>query len=172
MLTPEKLIIEKKRFGKRVKEIRKEKGLKLQELEFIVGISNGQISRIENGLVNAKFETIARIAEALQVEMIDLFDYDFACSNLYTLNRSKPILLAPEELTTQLLRFGYRIREIRQERIYTLQQLETKSGISNSKLSKIEKGMINTEFQTIVRIAHALEVEMVELFNYDGTLPS
>lgn len=172
MLTPGKLTTEMMRFGGRVKEIRKGKGLSLQELELIVGISNGQISRIENGLVNAKFETIARIAEALQVEMVDLFDNDFACSNLDAHSGSKPISLAPEKLTTELLRFGYRIREIRKTKNYTLQQLEGKSGISNSKLSKIEKGMINTEFLTIVRITHALEVEIVELFNYDGHLPS
>ncbi len=70
-----------------------------------------------------------------------------------------------------MAQFGQRLREIRKRKKLTLQKLEAVTGISNSKISKIENGMINVEFQTIARLADALEVEMMELFNYEGRLP-
>jgi transcriptional regulator with XRE-family HTH domain len=79
--------------------------------------------------------------------------------------------MQPEKLTQQMAQFGQRLREIRKRKKLTLQKLEAVTGISNSKISKIENGMINVEFQTIARLADALEVEMMELFNYEGRLP-
>ncbi|WP_276484109.1 helix-turn-helix domain-containing protein [Paraflavitalea pollutisoli] len=77
----------------------------------------------------------------------------------------------PEKLTLELMRFGQRIHQLRKHRGFTLQGIEREIGISNSTLSKIENGMVNVEFQTIVKIAGVLKVELVELFNYDGQLP-
>jgi transcriptional regulator with XRE-family HTH domain len=63
-------------FGKRLKQIRKHKGKTQLDIEVYTGINNGDISRIENGKTNIEFITIAKFAEALNVEMYDLFHYD------------------------------------------------------------------------------------------------
>lgn len=76
-----------------------------------------------------------------------------------------------EQLAYQLERFGQRMRAIRKHKNLTLVDLETITGIANGKISKIENGGTNVEFNTIVRLADALGVEIMELFNYDGPLP-
>lgn len=63
-------------FGKRLKQLRKEKGKTQLDIEVATGINNGDISRIENGKTNIEFITIAKLAEALDVEMSDLFYFE------------------------------------------------------------------------------------------------
>jgi transcriptional regulator with XRE-family HTH domain len=63
------------KFGQRVRKIRKHKSITLQDLEAETNIPNGKLSKIENGLVNVEFITIARIAEGLGVEIMELFNY-------------------------------------------------------------------------------------------------
>lgn len=42
--------------------------------------------------------------------------------------------------------------------------LEIRTGINRSDISKIENGKLNVEFYTIIRLAHALGVEAAALF--------
>lgn len=67
-------------FGKRFKQVRKEKGKTQLDIEVATGINNGDISRIENGKTNIEFITIAKLAEALGVEMSDLFHFETSVS--------------------------------------------------------------------------------------------
>lgn len=69
------------------------------------------------------------------------------------------------------MRFGQRMREIRKHKKLTLKDLEATTGMQNSKISRIENGLTNVEFFTIVRMAEALGVEVMDLFDYDGPLP-
>lgn len=61
-------------FGKRVKELRKKRGLSQLDLEVQSGISRTEISKIENGLNNIRFMTIVRLAEVLEVNLASFFD--------------------------------------------------------------------------------------------------
>jgi transcriptional regulator with XRE-family HTH domain len=65
---------------------------------------------------------------------------------------------------TEIARLGERIRELRKARNYTQEQLAAYTEIPRSNISKIENGLMNLEFKTIVRIAQALEVELSSLF--------
>lgn len=60
--------------------------------------------------------------------------------------------------------FGKRLREIRTKQKLSQLDLELKSGINRTEISKIENGLKNIEFLTIVKLAEALEAEMIELF--------
>lgn len=60
-------------FGKRLRELRKQKGLTQLDLEVATGIYAPEISKIENGLKNIEFITIAKFAEALSVDLHELF---------------------------------------------------------------------------------------------------
>lgn len=66
---------------------------------------------------------------------------------------------------TEIVRLGERIRELRKARNYTQEQLAAYTEIPRSNISKIENGLMNLEFKTIVRIAQALEVELHQFFN-------
>lgn len=62
-----------KAFGQRVKQLRKKKGMSQLDIETETGITNADISRIENGLKNIEFLTILKLAKALGVEPYELF---------------------------------------------------------------------------------------------------
>lgn len=55
-----------------MKKLRKAKKLTQKELGELVGISEAQINLIENGKRSPSFETLLKIAEALDCEMADL----------------------------------------------------------------------------------------------------
>jgi transcriptional regulator with XRE-family HTH domain len=64
---------ELKALGIRIKKVREANNLIQLDLEVKTGISRSDISKIENGLKNIEFITIVKIAEALDVDLFDLF---------------------------------------------------------------------------------------------------
>jgi transcriptional regulator with XRE-family HTH domain len=48
-----------------LREIRKARGLTLEAVAFLAGIDTATVSRIENGVVDPKPETVVRIARGL-----------------------------------------------------------------------------------------------------------
>ena len=65
--------LEIKAFGKKLRELRLKKSLSQLDLELESGLNRTEISRIENGLKNIEFMTIVKLAQALDVELQDLF---------------------------------------------------------------------------------------------------
>lgn len=64
----------------------------------------------------------------------------------------------------EIAAFGKRVKEIRDNNGVTQLDLEVASGIDRAEISRIENGLRNIEFYTIVKIAAALKVELSELF--------
>ena len=65
----------KKKFGKRVKELRKKEGLTQEQVAEIVNIEPPNISKMENGLHFPQPENIEKLSKALNVEIKELFDF-------------------------------------------------------------------------------------------------
>jgi transcriptional regulator with XRE-family HTH domain len=65
----------KELLGARIKELRKAKGLSQEELSEKVGIDSKHLSRIEVGKSYPSIDTLERIANALNVEIKDLFEF-------------------------------------------------------------------------------------------------
>ncbi len=65
---------------------------------------------------------------------------------------------------TEIKAFGERLKYFREQKGYTQLDMEIHSGISRTEISRIENGLKNIEFATIVRIAIALDVQLQELF--------
>ena len=59
---------------------------------------------------------------------------------------------------------GLGIRNLREEKNLSLEQLAFDAGIEYSQLSRIEKGKINTSIYSAYNIAKALGITMSELF--------
>ncbi|HET8837705.1 MAG TPA: helix-turn-helix transcriptional regulator [Flavobacteriaceae bacterium] len=51
--------------GQAIREARKEKSMTQEQLGKLVGVQKAQISKIENSIKNARFETILKVFEAL-----------------------------------------------------------------------------------------------------------
>lgn len=64
----------------------------------------------------------------------------------------------------ELILFGKRIKALRKELDISQLDLELRTGINRAEISRIENGLNNIEFLTIVKLAAALKVELVELF--------
>lgn len=62
--------------GKRIYQLRKYRNLTQLDIEVACGISNADISRIENGKQNFEIITLIKIANALKVALFELFNYD------------------------------------------------------------------------------------------------
>lgn len=64
-----------KKLGDRIREIRKQQGLTIQELADNAGIEYIQLSRIERGKINTSVSHIARLATALETDCKTIFDF-------------------------------------------------------------------------------------------------
>jgi DNA-binding XRE family transcriptional regulator len=63
--------------GEAIKQARKERHLTQEELGQLVGVKKSQISKIENSLTDARFETIIKVFKALNAKVnfnIELLD--------------------------------------------------------------------------------------------------
>ena len=63
-------------FANRIKMLRKKRGLTLEKLSEIVDVSPNHISKLESARTNPSFPLIVKLAQALQVEIKDLFDFE------------------------------------------------------------------------------------------------
>lgn len=61
------------RFGQRIRELRKERGLSQEDLAELCGLDRTYISGIERGLRNVALRNIEALAQALGVSLSDLF---------------------------------------------------------------------------------------------------
>ena len=67
--------------------------------------------------------------------------------------------------------FGNRIRSLRTQLNLTQDQLAERMEMSAQYLSNIERGRENPTFETLVKLAKALEIEPWEMFVFDPHLP-
>lgn len=65
----------KELLGLKVKEFRKQRKITQEKLAEIIGVDNGYISKLEVGQNFPSISTLERIAEALGVELYELFQF-------------------------------------------------------------------------------------------------
>lgn len=65
----------KKLLGKRIKEIRKFKGLTQEQLSEMIELETSSLSGIESGRFYPSLHVLEKIASALDVELIDFFKF-------------------------------------------------------------------------------------------------
>ena len=61
------------RFGRRLREIRQERGLSQEELAFKAGLHRTYVSSAERGQRNVGLVNVERLAQALDIDIRDLF---------------------------------------------------------------------------------------------------
>ena len=65
--------------GEAIKQARKERHLTQEELGELVGVKKSQISKLENSLTDARFETIIKVFKALNAKInfnVELLNHD------------------------------------------------------------------------------------------------
>lgn len=69
-----------------------------------------------------------------------------------------------EDGTTEPLDLGHRVRQLRKERDWTLEQAARKAGLARSTLSKIENGQMSPTYDALKKLAIGLEISVPQLF--------
>lgn len=64
----------KQKFGVKIKELRKQKGLSQEKLANLAEIDRTYLPTIEKGERNVSIEVVEKLAKALDVKVKDLFD--------------------------------------------------------------------------------------------------
>jgi putative transcriptional regulator len=65
----------KRRFGRRLKSLRTGRGLTQEQLADATELSIESISNMERGIFGPRFDNLQKIASALNVDVMDLFDF-------------------------------------------------------------------------------------------------
>lgn len=71
------------------------------------------------------------------------------------------------ETPDTLKRFGLKLRKLRQERGLSLNMFAYENDLSKASISKIERGIIDFRFSTLLQIANALEISLSELLDVE-----
>lgn len=66
----------KNKFGRKLKSLRKAKGLTQEQLADQTELTVESISNIERGIFGPKFDNLERIAKVLDVPVRELFEFD------------------------------------------------------------------------------------------------
>ena len=69
-----------------------------------------------------------------------------------------------EETPVEPLNLGERVRELRKERNWTLEQAANQAGLARSTLSKIENGQMSPTYDALKKLALGLEISVPQLF--------
>jgi transcriptional regulator with XRE-family HTH domain len=67
----------KQSIGRRIKVLRRKRGLSQEEVASKADISPNYVSRMERGTENPTLDMLIKISEALNVELWELFDYKY-----------------------------------------------------------------------------------------------
>ena len=65
----------KRRFGRRLKSLRTGRGLTQEQLADATELSIESISKMERGIFGPRFDILQKIASAINVDVMDLFDF-------------------------------------------------------------------------------------------------
>ena len=115
-------------------------------------------------IIVTAFPSVDTATVAMKSGAIDYLKKPFRNEELLTLIEDNVNLEARQEILPAL---GEKIRFIRKEKGIRIKQLSTRSGLTESSISMIENGKISPSVTTLSKIAMALGVHPVELFEIE-----
>ncbi|MFZ5945628.1 MAG: helix-turn-helix domain-containing protein [Bacillota bacterium] len=77
--------------GERIKKIRKQRNMTLQDLSDVSGLSIAFISKVERGLTSPTFSALLEISKSLEVDLVELVD-------LVQTSEEKPVIKKNERI--------------------------------------------------------------------------
>ncbi|WP_279080856.1 helix-turn-helix transcriptional regulator [Lactobacillus apis] len=125
----------------RIKELREEKGLTLEKLGEKVDIAKNTLSRYESGKREPKLETWQKLADYFDVSVPYLQGFEMQTPN--------------------------RLKELRQKKHLTLDDIETKTGIKRGTYSNYENGNTEPKLEVWQELAHFFSVSVPYLQGFD-----
>lgn len=84
--------------GRRIKEVRQMRGFSQEELAERMDVNAKYLSSVERGRENPTLDLLARLARALEVDLVDLFNYSWLKLGEAELKKKLRILVERAEL--------------------------------------------------------------------------
>lgn len=128
--------------GDRLHQLRKKRGLSLEEVGIGVGVTSSHISQLENGKRQPSFTLVADLAEYFDV------DPTFFIETPY-----------------KFYGHGRKITEFREAKGVTIEELASKVGLAVTYLQSVEDGERRLTAEEISRVADALGVDVFDFHN-------
>ncbi|MBW2030461.1 MAG: helix-turn-helix domain-containing protein [Deltaproteobacteria bacterium] len=160
---------------KKIKEYRKERGLTLRQLAERVGCTHSYISQVEKGLTVPSLSMIGKLASALDVSVVDLFnDLEAGTeSDWYLSKDERRMIKYPDgKVSSQLL-----VARVTNKRLEPLISLVEPGGTSDS-AEDIKHPPGTEEFVLVLNgeldfTINGREIHLKEgdTLNFDGSLP-
>ena len=76
--------------------------------------------------------------------------------------------LSEKKIQKQIVKIGEKIVSLRHKKGFKQFELADKLNISESSLLRIEKGRTNPTYRTLILIADALDISIIDLINQDN----
>jgi len=118
--------------GDKIRLLRAEKGLSLQDLASRAGISLSYLSEIERGTVYPALNTLKRIAEGLEVPVSSIMNHEGS--------------------------LGYKLKALREEYGLTQAQLASLAGVTAGLIGQIEHGKVQPSLKTLEKLSEVMGV--------------
>lgn len=147
-------------FGKKLQEIRKERGLTQVQLAELVNLDDMSISKIECGDRFPRKENIEKFIEVLKCDSKDLFDFSKKNDKTEDIEETKDIDYYKKKI-------GENIAKFRKEKNISQKSLAYSIGVTPQTLSCIENGINNPSFNVIIKLAQVLNVPLSDIFTFD-----
>ncbi|MBW2064550.1 MAG: helix-turn-helix transcriptional regulator [Deltaproteobacteria bacterium] len=160
---------------KKIKEYRRERGLTLRQLAEKVGCTHSYISQVEKGLTVPSLSMVGRLASALNVSVIDLFN-DLASeseSDWHLPRRDRRTIKYPDgKVSSQLL-----VRRVTTKKMEPLISLIEPGGTSDG-AEKMQHPPGTEEFVLVMKgeldfriNGREIHMEEGDTLSFDGSLP-
>jgi transcriptional regulator with XRE-family HTH domain len=147
--------------GIRIKKFRKLSGLTIKRLADKAGVTQSYISQLENDKVNPSLGTLKKIANALNINMIDFFERDRADDNIIVRKEERIDFSFPSgKFRSQLL--ASNIASKAMEPIYTI------IDPGGDTIESYRHGNSSEEFGIVVKGELLLEIDGTEYHLHEG----
>jgi len=67
-------------------------------------------------------------------------------------------------------KFGQHLKQLREEKGLSLNMFCYENDLSKGEISKIERGIVDFRFSTLIKVAQCLEIPLSKLFEYDKNI--
>lgn len=125
--------------GDRLHQLRKKRGLSLEEVGLGVRVTSSHISQIENGKRQPSFTLLASLAEFFDVDPTFFIETDY-----------------------KFYGHGRKITQFREEQGITLEDLARRAGLELTHLQEVESGVSRLTTEELARTADVLRVNLVD----------
>ena len=158
--------------GKNLRKVRIYNGLSQQELADALGTTKAAVSAYEHSKTRPTFAMLIKIAQVLNVSTDYLLSFgDEYLDEVYDVSPIKPKKMDGNErawkLSGRFMGIGEQIRELREERGISRQQLADALSLSVTSIQKYENDIAAPSYGTLLDMARYFDITTERLFGIE-----